>query len=91
MKAMQYVIFTMLLVACQPSPPHRISQEESITRARTYISQRLSTVPPGTVHVQDRISAWRVSFDPPEDSVGGPVTVDVDKRTGEMSNFHLEQ
>ena len=88
-----WIALAAFLGACQIQPQGPIGKAEAIAVANRYVGERFAPVPPGLLRVEaeDRGSTWRVTFNPPEDSVGGPLRVDVDKQTRRVVGFAGEQ
>lgn len=95
---MRLSVFLTVLVlaacACRSEPiPEEIDKEEAIEIAEAALEENLPQVDRNRLraHAQDTGASWQISFHPPLDSVGGPIIVNIHKRTREVSSFEFYQ
>lgn len=79
----------VFLAACQ----QEVGRDEAINLADAYLSRELPQMNRNgyRVTVDDRDEIWRVTYQAPEGTAGGLLTVEVDKRTRHVGNLIGEQ
>lgn len=87
------ILFAAFIGACHTQARGPFNKTDAIAIADRYVNERFAPVPPDEVRIvaEDHDAIWRVTFNPPEDSVGGSLLVDVDKQTGRVVRFYGEQ
>lgn len=84
----------LALAACRGAGPlPEIGKNEAAAIADEYVAREFAPVPPGMVRVVvvEHGPIWRVTYYPPEDTSGGSLAIDVDKRSRQVVGVRGEQ
>lgn len=78
------IITLFMLVGCQTDGNGTMTANEASDIANALLSEELPQVPLNMLQVQteDLGGRWRVTYETPGGSTGGPIILDVDKRSG---------
>ena len=81
------------LIGCQADGNRALTQTQAIEIANGFLEKNLPQVPLSEERIltEDVNGRWRVSYHAPPNSTGGPLIVEVDKDSGEVANFFMEQ
>jgi hypothetical protein len=80
-----------LLAGCTP---HEMTASEAVEAADTEVNRVLPQLDRGgrTIHADDAEGKWRVTYASPNDvNAGGPLIVEVDKRTRQAAIIQMAQ
>lgn len=85
-------VSNLLLSSCG-SASDELNETQAISAAQNYIRSNISQTPLDMLTPSARKDGgnWRVSFEPPQDSTGGPIVLVVDGNTGNVVDGSMEQ
>ena len=86
-------ILALALTGCQAGSGRPLNAAEATDASNAFLAAHLPQVPLHRLRIEAREAgdSWVVTYNPPADSTGGPIIIDVNKRTGAITNSTMEQ
>ena len=86
-------IALLLVFICQACELSAITSNRALEIGNSYLTQNLPQVPLSDLRVEviDLGDRWRLSYNPPSGSTGGPIIIVIDKDMGRVIHTEAQQ